>query len=292
MEKLILNNKLREKSIMDNYNDAKKDDDFKKIVKSLDLDEKEIINNTTKIQDTICELNNCKNCKGLMECKNIEKGFVNYPKNYNGHIVFSYMACKYQKDFIKKKNKVKSEEEVISEASMKDIDLTDKNRFKLIKWVDKFIKDYEPNKKMKGLYLHGNFGSGKTYILSAMFNELKKKRYTTEIVYFQTLLRDIKNNFDIMGETIAYLEDVDLLLIDDIGAEKVTDWSRDEILGTILQSRMNNRKVTFFTSNCTIEELEYKLSIKGSEQLEARRVIERIKELTTDMELISVNRRQ
>ena len=92
---------------------------------------------------------------------------------------------------------------------------------------------------------------------------------------------------------VNYLENVDLLLIDDIGAEKVTEWGRDEILGTILQKRMNNYKTTFFTSNLTLEQLEEHLIINssGDEVFKARRIIERIKKLTEDMELKSENKR-
>ena len=283
--------KLRENSVKDNYNSALKDPDFKKLVNTLKVDEKEIIYNTTQLQDTVEELRHCKDCKGLAGCKNKETGFVNFPKNYNDRIVFSYVACKYQKEYMEDRKKNKSEDDIINEASMKDIDLTDKNRVKLIKWVANFIKKYNPKKKIKGLYLHGSFGCGKTFILSAMFNELKKQRYTTEIVYFPTLLRDLKQDFDSLAYRMDYLENVDLLLIDDIGAENVSVWSRDEILGTILQSRMNNNKATFFTSNFNIEELEDHLSQKGTDVVKARRIIERIKQLTEDMEIISINRR-
>ena len=85
--------------------------------------------------------------------------------------------------------------------------------------------------------------------------------------------------------------DVDILIIDDIGAEKVTDWGRDEILGTILQTRMNNLKTTFFTSNFTLKELERHLSNNGSEPVKSSRIIERIKFLCQDMEMISKNYR-
>ena len=97
-----------------------------------------------------------------------------------------------------------------------------------------------------------------------------------------------------MIDRIAYLEDVDLLLIDDIGAEKVTEWSRDEILGTILQHRMNNYKTTFFTSNLTMEELESHLIMNSNtdEIVKARRIIERICQLTEDMELLGENKRK
>ena len=56
---------------------------------------------------------------------------------------------------------------------------------------------------------------------------------------------------------------------------------------------MNNKLTTFFTSNLTIDELEQHLSItKDSEdKVKARRIIERIKQLTDDIELVSINRR-
>ena len=145
---------------------------------------------------------------------------------------------------------------------------------------------------MKGLYLHGNFGCGKTYILSACFNEMQKRGFKTKIVYLPDLLRTIKGDFEAMNDIMDELCRVDLLLIDDIGAEKVTDWGRDEILGTILQSRMNEHKTTFFTSNFTIKELEEHLSNKGIDKVKANRIIERIKQLTLDMEMLGANMRQ
>ena len=97
----------------------------------------------------------------------------------------------------------------------------------------------------------------------------------------------------LIEDKMRYLQNVDILLLDDIGAENVTAWGRDEILGTILQYRMNNKLTTFFTSNYTIQELEDHLSMtkNGEDKVKAKRIIERIKQLTEDIELISVNRR-
>ena len=85
----------------------------------------------------------------------------------------------------------------------------------------------------------------------------------------------------------------DLLLLDDIGAESVSAWSRDEILGPILQYRMEEKLPTFFTSNLSIDELEKFLAINSSsvERVKARRIVERIRQLTVNLELISENRR-
>ena len=288
---LVTTNRLLENSVKDNYLKALKDPDFVSLVSKLNLSENEIMKYTTKLQNTVEELKNCKNCPGLAACKNKELGCVNYPQNYNNHVLFSYIACRYKKEQIRKEQEKVTAAKTLELASLKDIDKTDKNRYEVLKWVTNFIKEYDSNKRSKGLYLHGNFGCGKTYILSAMANELTKKHYNTETVYFPTLLRDLKNNFDSLGDTIDYLSNVDILIIDDIGAEKVTDWGRDEILGTILQTRMNNLKTTFFTSNFTLKELERHLSNNGSEPVKSSRIIERIKFLCQDMEMISKNYR-
>ncbi len=85
-----------------------------------------------------------------------------------------------------------------------------------------------------------------------------------------------------------------LLLIDDIGAETTTAWSRDEILGPILQYRMQAKLPTFFTSNLNLEQLEKHLSVtKDSVDIvKAKRIIERIGQLTDKQELLTKNLRK
>jgi len=89
------------------------------------------------------------------------------------------------------------------------------------------------------------------------------------------------------------MKNTEILLIDDIGAENVTPWSRDEVLSPILQYRMDNNLKTFFTSNLNIEDLEKHLALTkdGEEVVKSRRIIERIKQLTNDVELVSKNLR-
>ena len=111
----------------------------------------------------------------------------------------------------------------------------------------------------------------------------------------QKLLIKLKSSFDddSYNDVLDEIMTSDVLLIDDIGAENNSSWSRDEILGTILQHRMDNNLTTFFTSNFTIDELETVLSetSKGTDIIKARRIIERIKYLTVEEKLISKNKR-
>ena len=77
-------------------------------------------------------------------------------------------------------------------------------------------------------------------------------------------------------------------------AETVTGWNRDEVLGTILQYRMEEKKATFFTSNLNLEELasHFSTSKSAEEQIKSGRIMERINQLTENLELISDNRRK
>ena len=111
--------------------------------------------------------------------------------------------------------------------------------------------------------------------------------------YFPEILRELKGDWELYESRMKRYQSIDILCIDDIGAEKVSEWSRDEVLGTILQTIMNHNLTTFFTSNLTLEELEkhFTLTDKSDERIKARRIMERIKQLTIDMELISENRR-
>ena len=157
-----------------------------------------------------------------------------------------------------------------------------------------FMDHYNDDEKPKGVYLNGSFGSGKTYLIACLFNELAKRGIRSVLVYYPEFLVSLKSSFSgDFEEKRDYVKKVPLLLLDDIGAENTSNWSRDEVLGPILQYRMENHLPTFFTSNLTIEELEEALSTtsSGVDKVKARRIIERIKQLTKSFDLISKNRR-
>lgn len=281
------------------YATAVKNPEFKKLVNTLKIKENVAYKYTSKLERTVCELNNCSNCKSLHTCQNKVEGMVYYPTIKDEKLEFNYVACKYKKKDIKQKEEIKSKffemPYHIKMAKMSNIEINS-TRAKIIKWINKFYDDFKSGKQTKGLYLSGSFGSGKTYILSALLNELSKLNYSCIIVYYPELLRNIKESFnsDDYNERINEIKKCDLLLLDDIGAETTTPWNRDEILGTILQYRMDNKKATFFTSNLNIKELEnhFITSNKDEEVIKARRIIERVKYLTDELELIGENKRK
>lgn len=292
-----------EEKLKKDYQEIKeKNSTFKKIANSLKLPDDYLMKYTSSLEETTKELDNCKKCKNLLECKNSYQGHVFYPEVLSNNLVFDYVPCKYQKEYIEK-NKYKNNiylfeiPKEIKEASMKEIDTSNPDRFEIIKWLDNFLEKYETSSGLKGLYLNGSFGCGKTYLISAALNELAKKNHKIAIIFYPEFLRSLKESFndpDTYNEKFKMIKNVEILLIDDIGAETMTEWSRDEILGTILQYRMQEGLTTFFTSNLTIKDLEehFSVSTKGVEKVKAKRIIERIKQLTTEMTLVSEDRRK
>ena len=278
------------------YKNALKNENFKAITKNLKLSNDELKKYTSLLEESSVEYGHCKNCKNLLECKNKVEGFCYLPINNNGTLTFTYKACKYKEGQINKNKHLENIKffntpEYVKEASFDKIYKTDKDRFKVLKWLTDFLKNYESGIKGKGLYLHGNFGCGKTYLIAAVFNELAKSNYKSSIIFWPEFLRQAF--YDDFNAKFEHVKKIPLLLIDDIGAEGLTAWNRDEILCPLLQYRMDNNLTTFFTSNLNLKELESHLSNSksGVDEVKAKRIISRIEQLTEDLEMISKNLR-
>ena len=281
------------------YNEALKNKEFKDFVGLFNLDKNILMKYTSTLEGSCKEYGNCKNCKNLNECKNKIKGYAYLPTVNNEKLTFGYKACKFENNYLKETKHLKNitllqTPEGFLNANVKKIYTDDAARFEAVKWVTTFIKEY-PNVK-KGLYLHGNFGCGKSYIISAMLIELAKQNVKSTIVFWPEFLRHLKcliGSNDEIEQIIYRVKNTPILFIDDIGAENLTAWGRDDILSTILDYRMNNGYITFFTSNLNLKELETHLSQtrEGVEVIKARRIMERIKQMTESIELISKNLR-
>ena len=279
------------------YKQALSNPNFKAITKNLKLDDNILKKYTSIIEECASEYENCKNCKCLLDCKNKVEGFCYLPINNEGNVSFTYKPCKYKQINEKKNEHLKNirffnTPEYVKDANLDSIYKTDKNRFKVLNWLMDFLDDFEEHKSCKGLYLHGNFGCGKTYLIAAIFNELAKSGYKSSIIFWPEFLRQAF--YDDFNEKFDYVKKVPLLLIDDIGAEGLTAWNRDEILCPLLQYRMDNNLTTFFISNLNLKELESHLSNskRGVDEVKAKRIISRIEQLTIDLEMISKNLRK
>ena len=285
-----------------NYIKKLNDKNFLELINVLNTTDDILMQYTSQLEEASIEFNNCRGCNKISECKNKVKGYVYTPKVDQNKIIFSYIACNYKQ---KLDYDTKYQENVylfespkkVKEASLKSLYRNDKNRVEFMKYVNTFVEGLLKNTNPKGIYLHGSYGTGKTYLIAALFNELAKKNIKSAIIYVPEFLRVLKSSFGSgsdFEEKYDYIKKVPLLLLDDIGAVYLTPWARDEILGTILQYRMDEELPTFFTSNMNLTQLEehFSMTSNGKEEIKARRMIERIKDLTIDFELVGKSNRR
>ncbi|TPD56155.1 primosomal protein DnaI [Streptococcus symci] len=183
----------------------------------------------------------------------------------------------------------------LKNVSFLDVYRDDVQRITVLKRMIEFVNDYPNN--LKGLYLYGDFGVGKSFMVAALAHDLSEKRgVSSTLLHYPSFVIDAKNAIS-DGNVKTLVDEIKLsevLILDDIGAEQSTPWVRDEILQVILQYRMQENLPTFFTSNFNFDDLEQHFA-KGKhgndETWEARRVMERIRYLAEETRLEGVNRR-
>lgn len=175
----------------------------------------------------------------------------------------------------------------------------DDGRMIALKKAIEFVANYTetPNIFHKGLYLSGSFGVGKTYLLGAIANKLAEKGIKVTLVHMPSFAVEIKNSIgkNTTMEKVDALKKSPVLMMDDIGADQLSSWFRDDVLGVILQYRMQEELPTFFSSNIALDDLEefyLTQNTRGElEPLKAKRIMERIRFLVDEVVINGENRR-
>ncbi|KOO46867.1 primosomal protein DnaI [Priestia koreensis] len=253
-----------------------------------------------KLYEYTTQSKQCEQCPSLGQCINMIAGYHPQLIIQGKTIDLQYERCpkKVREDQMQEQQAFIQSLYVpkdILRASMAEIEV-EHGRIEAIKLAHQFLREYEPGKQVKGLYIHGPFGVGKTYLLGAIANELADKQVRSLIVYVPEFLRELKGSFQdqSVNEKVEFVKKAPVLMLDDLGAESVTSWMRDDILGTILQFRMLENLPTFFASNLDWKQLEHHFTYtqRGEQEaLKAARIMERIRALTTPTEVTGKNRR-
>lgn len=179
----------------------------------------------------------------------------------------------------------------LQEATLEGFELLNDTRKKAFELAEDFLKNYNHTKTFqKGLYVYGKYHTGKTYLLSAIANELAKREVNVLMVFMPDLVRNVKQGISDgdLEYKINQLKQADVLMLDDIGGENMTSWFRDEILLPIIQYRLSAKLPIFFSSNLTMEELMNAFAVSKNNELDyvkAVRLIQRIRDLTTYVQL-------
>ena len=235
------------------------------------------------------------------KCLSHPDGFIIKLEIRQGRFNMVYKKCpireKYE-DFLKRESLIQSFHipRDVREATFDSIYINEARRQVLENAITKASK-IARGEDYRGLYLYGEFGIGKSYILGCIANELKEKSISSMMIYVPEILRDLKAGFNdgTTNERYDAIRNAEVLILDDLGAEDVTAWSRDEVITSILNYRMVEQLPTFISSNFAIDDLVGRYAYtktNGKEETKALRMVERIRALCEEVELKGDNLRR
>lgn len=119
-------------------------------------------------------------------------------------------------------------------------------------YVENFDKMFEES---QGLLFWGDVGTGKSYTAAAIANELIERLQPVIMTSFVKLLEDMKGFDADDGAYLRRLNQAKLLIIDDLGAERGTDYALEKVYD-IVDSRYRSGKPVIFTTNLTMREMK------------------------------------
>lgn len=244
----------------------------------------------------------CDRCGSVETCCNNPKGY--WPKidvrNNRIHLVYEPCEKKVKEDAYNKRKEMIDAQFVsqdIKDATFETIThFPNTNRKDVHQQLMRKAYDIVNNKHQKGLFIHGKFGVGKSYFLGALANELSKYQVSSVLIYVPEFISRLKGGFSdgTTQQLLTTVKTAEVLILDDLGAEDVTPWVRDEVISNVLHYRMVEHLPTFISSNFTMDNLEMnyrKTRDNGVEETKSRRILERLRALCDEVELKGDNYR-
>ena len=150
-----------------------------------------------------------------------------------------------------------------------------------MRYVDKFDELYSKN---QGLLLYGDVGTGKSYIAAVIANELMERLNTVVYTSFIKLINEMKVDFD-SNDFIKKINEATLLVLDDFGAERVTDYAIEKVYD-IIDSRYRCGKPLIITTNIPFEQM------KNCSDVRYSRIYDRIFEMCYPVEATGLSWRK
>lgn len=260
-EKINELDSLRIQKILSRVINSKEIENITKKIKTLENLRKEKINELNLPDDFFKIKYNCDICKdtGVVKingrtknCKCITQKLLNEKYNNSNLInneneIFSNFNLKYfENKEINGINQRKNAEEILKLSK------------KFVEAFGKKEKNIKGQNKIKNLIFIGKTGLGKTFLSNAIAKEIIKKGYT---IFYQTapIMMDelMLNKFQDSSkyyEMIDQIKNVDLLIIDDLGAETLSESKMKEIF-SIINVRLIKDKSTIISTNLDLDEL-------------------------------------
>lgn len=129
--------------------------------------------------------------------------------------------------------------------------------------ANKYINLFDPEDP-KNLLYYGSYGVGKSHLAKSICDAVIEKGHTAIFVNIPKLLKAFKSTYNkdselTEDEIFYHLENADLLVLDDLGTGKMTEWAVDDIIFPLLDARQGMNTVFTTNLNPDDEELEEKI---------------------------------
>ena len=136
-----------------------------------------------------------------------------------------------------------------------------------------------------GLLLWGGVGTGKSFLAGCIANALMEQEVPVCMTNFAHALNELNNSFSGRNEVVDRLCRYPLLIIDDFGMERGTEYALEQIYN-IIDSRYRNRKPLIVTTNLTLDE------IRHPQDTAHARIYDRLLEMCVPVSCIGVSFRK
>lgn len=267
----------------------KKDPYLSKVIEKNHIEDEIIKKYFPLFNESFESFNICKNCQGLEFCNQAKKGEV-ITVSFDGEPLKVVRYCKhlvaYNKHLDIQQRYVHSDvPRPLYNLSLDNLKPLDQYQELLYKIFDDIARGI----RKKGVLLIGDYGVGKTYFACALANTLVSLGYRVAFIKTNSFATDMStllvNDSASYEKKVNEIKDCDYVIFDDIGTEKVTDFSRDRLLYNILDHRMENKLTTIFTSNFDLVNLQKHFTISGYVDSNAERLCNRISSLADEYAL-------
>lgn len=146
-------------------------------------------------------------------------------------------------------------EEKFRSATLANFQKTEDNQ-KLYAVAKKYIENFpQMEQENQGLLFYGVVGTGKSFTAACIANELLNNRTSVVMTSFVKILQEIQKPQTDESEFMAKLNSPRLLIIDDLGTERNTEYALEKVYN-VIDSRYRVRKPLILTTNLSLQEMQ------------------------------------
>lgn len=156
-----------------------------------------------------------------------------------------------------------------------------------------YCKDWEKFKKDNiGLTFHGGFGTGKTFFASCIANHLLLQGVSVILTNMSTIINYLTNNSVDKKEYMEKIKQCELLVIDDLGSERQTEYALEQVYN-VIDSRYRSGKPIIVTTNIPLEEIKHPTPTgKAVVDAQISRIYSRINGMTVPIAVVGDDTRE